>query len=102
VQEHIISENLEFYHDQGGLLTSKTKLIAALKNNICGKVTRELLKGSIEVIPSRIMALWRRAIMYFHVIIREIFDNDNFTIGKKENDSIDIGGLKKGAEFVSN
>ena len=51
MQEQIISEDLEFYHDQGGLLTSKTKLIAALKNNICGKVTRELLKGSIEVYP---------------------------------------------------
>jgi hypothetical protein len=33
------------------LLTSKKQLINALKNNICGKVTRELLKGSIEVYP---------------------------------------------------
>ena len=31
VQEQIISEDLEFYHDNSGLLTSKTKLIAALK-----------------------------------------------------------------------
>ncbi len=51
VQEQIFSEDLEFYHDEGGVLKSKTKLIAALKNNICGKVTRELLKGSIEVYP---------------------------------------------------
>jgi hypothetical protein len=51
VQEVLISEDLEFYHDRGGLLTSKTQLINALKNNICGKVTRELLKGSIEVYP---------------------------------------------------
>jgi len=51
VQEQLISEDLEFYHDRSGLLTSKTKLIEALKNNICGKVTRELLKGSIEVYP---------------------------------------------------
>ncbi|HEY9044935.1 MAG TPA: nuclear transport factor 2 family protein [Ohtaekwangia sp.] len=50
-QEELISEDLEFYHDQGGLMTSKTQLIAALKNNICGKVTRELLPGSIEVYP---------------------------------------------------
>src|ERR1700754_2139997 len=49
VQEQIFSEDLEFYHDAGGVLKSKTKLIEALKNNICGKVTRELLKGSIEV-----------------------------------------------------
>src|ERR1700754_4013358 len=46
--ELLISEDLEFYHDQGGLMTSKKALIEALKNNICGKVTRELQEGSIE------------------------------------------------------
>lgn len=51
VMEEIISEDLEFYHDQGGLLTSKKKLNEALKNNICGKVKRTLKKGSIEVYP---------------------------------------------------
>jgi hypothetical protein len=51
VQEQIISDDLEFYHDRGGVMTSKKALIEALKNNICGKVTRELLKGSIEVYP---------------------------------------------------
>lgn len=49
VMEELISEDLEFYHDQGGLMTSKQKLNEALKNNICGKVKRELKKGSIEV-----------------------------------------------------
>jgi ketosteroid isomerase-like protein len=49
VMEDLISEDLEFYHDRGGLMTSKQKLNEALKNNICGKVTRELKPGSIEV-----------------------------------------------------
>jgi len=49
VMEELINEDLEFYHDQGGLLTSKQKLNEALKNNICGKVKRVLKKGSIEV-----------------------------------------------------
>ena len=49
VMEALISEDLEFYHDQGGLLTSKQKLNEALKNNICGKVKRALKAGSIEV-----------------------------------------------------
>lgn len=53
VMEELISEDLEFYHDQGGLLTSKQKLNEALKANICGKVTRELKKGSIEVYEIR-------------------------------------------------
>jgi CubicO group peptidase (beta-lactamase class C family) len=45
------SENIEFYHDQGGLMTSKQGIIDATKRNICGKVTRELVKDSIEVYP---------------------------------------------------
>ncbi len=51
VMEEVISEDLEFYHDQGGLLTSKKKLNEALKTNICGKVTRSLKPGSLEVYP---------------------------------------------------
>ncbi len=45
------SDNIEFYHDQGGLLTSKQDIVSATQKNICGKVTRELVKGSIEVYP---------------------------------------------------
>ncbi len=51
MQEKIIADDVGFYHDQSGLQTSKKKLIDALKNNICGKVKRELLNGSIEVYP---------------------------------------------------
>ncbi len=51
VMENLISEDLEFYHDRGGLTTSKKDLLTGLKNNICGKVTRSLLPGSIEVYP---------------------------------------------------
>ncbi|HZH65277.1 MAG TPA: nuclear transport factor 2 family protein [Flavisolibacter sp.] len=51
VFEELISDDIEFYHDRGGLSTSKKDLILSLKNNICGKVTRQLLSGSIEVYP---------------------------------------------------
>jgi hypothetical protein len=51
VQQDLISEDLEFYHDIGGVMTSKKQLLEALQKNICGKVTRELLKGSLEVYP---------------------------------------------------
>jgi hypothetical protein len=47
--DSLISTDLEFYHDKGGLSTSKREIMEALKKNICGKVTRELLRGSIEV-----------------------------------------------------
>lgn len=48
-QAELISEDLEFYHDQGGLNTSKSDLLVAMEKNICGKVSRELVEGSIEV-----------------------------------------------------
>lgn len=45
------SEKIEFYHDKGGLMTSKSDIIEGTKKNVCGKVTRELVEGSIEVYP---------------------------------------------------
>lgn len=45
------SEDLEFYHDKGGLSTSKKEMVDATVRNVFGKVTRELLPGSIEVSP---------------------------------------------------
>lgn len=45
------SEDIEFYHDKGGLMTNKDSIIAATKKYICGKVTRVLVAGSIEVYP---------------------------------------------------
>ncbi|MFT5474918.1 MAG: hypothetical protein ACI8Y8_000245 [Planctomycetota bacterium] len=50
-QGSLLSEDLEFFHDQGGLTTSKADLLFAIEENICGKVTRELVPGSIEVHP---------------------------------------------------
>ena len=50
-QADIYDEDLEFFHDKGGLATSKSDILKSLENNICGKVTRTLIKGSIEVYP---------------------------------------------------
>ena len=45
-------ENLEFYHDQsGGGPMTREQLVAAIKQNICGKVHREVV--SIEVFPMK-------------------------------------------------
>jgi hypothetical protein len=51
LQANFYADDIEFYHDQGGLMTSKQELLDAIRKNICGKVTRELVKGSIEVYP---------------------------------------------------
>ncbi|MFO1186858.1 MAG: nuclear transport factor 2 family protein [Alphaproteobacteria bacterium] len=45
------SEDLEFYHDQTGLSRGRDGFIQAIKENVCGKVRRELVAGSIEVYP---------------------------------------------------
>ena len=50
-QASLYSEDLEFFHDKGGLSTSKQEILASIERNICGKVTRTLIEGSIEVYP---------------------------------------------------
>lgn len=45
------SDDIEFYHDQGGLSNSKKDILEGTKKYICGKVTRTLVPGSIEVYP---------------------------------------------------
>lgn len=50
-QASFYSDSIEFYHDQTGLSTSRQEILESTRKNICGKVTRELVKGSIEVYP---------------------------------------------------
>jgi ketosteroid isomerase-like protein len=50
-QASIYADKIEFFHDKGGLLNDKKELLKSLKENICNKVTRTLIKGSIEVYP---------------------------------------------------
>jgi hypothetical protein len=47
----LVSDDLEFYHDQTGLSVGKAPFIAAIQQNICGKVERTLVPGSMEVYP---------------------------------------------------
>ena len=52
---HIITAKKIVQHiehdDKAGLNRSKAAIVESTKRNICGKVTRELIKGSIEVYP---------------------------------------------------
>jgi hypothetical protein len=65
-QRSIFSDSLEFYHDKGGLSTSKSDIMEALQKNICGKVTRELVPGSIEVYPIKAFGAIEMGIHRFH------------------------------------
>jgi ketosteroid isomerase-like protein len=42
-------DDVEFYHDQGGVTLGKANLTDSVKKNICGKVTRELVPGTLQV-----------------------------------------------------
>lgn len=48
-QAKLMDEDLEFYHDMAGLATSKSSVLESIEKNICGKVTRSLVEGSMEV-----------------------------------------------------
>jgi ketosteroid isomerase-like protein len=47
----LLADDLEFYHDKTGLSRGRAALVEGVKNNICGKVTRELVPGTLEVYP---------------------------------------------------
>jgi hypothetical protein len=47
----MVVDDLEFYHDKTGLAEGKQIFLESIKKNICGKVTRELVVGSLEVYP---------------------------------------------------
>ena len=43
------ADDVEFYHDQGGATLGRAALTDSIKKNICGKVTRELVPGTLQV-----------------------------------------------------
>jgi hypothetical protein len=45
------ADDIEFYHDKGGLMRGKPALLEATKNNICGKTRRDVVPGTLEVHP---------------------------------------------------
>jgi ketosteroid isomerase-like protein len=47
----LLADDLEFYHDVTGFSPGRQSLVDGVKNNICGKVTRELVPGTLEVYP---------------------------------------------------
>jgi hypothetical protein len=46
-----VEDNLEFYHDKGGLAVGRDAFLTSTKTYVCGKVRRELLPDTLEVYP---------------------------------------------------
>ena len=49
----MVATDVEFYHDQSGLMRSRENVVAAVRKNICGKVRRELVEGSLQTFELR-------------------------------------------------
>jgi hypothetical protein len=49
----LAAEDLEFYHDQTGLSRGRHALVGAVRQNVCGKVRRDLAPGTLAVYPLR-------------------------------------------------
>ncbi len=46
-----VAGDVEFYHDQGGVTLGAKDLTESIRKNICGKVTRELVPGTLRIYP---------------------------------------------------
>jgi hypothetical protein len=64
--ETFFVDDVEFYHDQGGVTLGKKALTEAVKNNICGKVTRELVPGTLKVFPMKGYGMLETGVHRFH------------------------------------
>ena len=62
----MVADDLEFYHDQTGLAVGKAPFLAAIKENICGKVQRTLVPGSMEVYPLKGYGAVQLGVHRFH------------------------------------
>lgn len=47
----LYAPDVEFFHDLSGRILNHEQFIQAVKKNICGKVQRRLLPGTMEVYP---------------------------------------------------
>lgn len=62
----MVADDLEFYHDQSGLSVGKAPFLAAIKQNICGKVQRSLLAQTLEVYPLKGYGAVEMGVHRFH------------------------------------
>ena len=47
----LLAPDIEFYHDKGGLMLGRQPVVDAVQKNICGKVRREPIDGTLSAYP---------------------------------------------------
>ena len=45
------AEDVEFYHDTGGVTWSRQEMLANTEKHVCGNFSRELVAGTLKVFP---------------------------------------------------
>src|SRR5882724_3148129 len=88
-------ENVEFYHDQGGVTLGRAALTDSIKKNICGKVTRELVPGTLQVFYMKGYGAIEMGVHRFH------HPGHEDTEGVGEGQFIHLGQYKDGAWKVT-
>jgi len=53
LQKHAsyFASDVEFYHDTGGVTWTRQDMLANTEKNVCGKIRRELVPGTLKVFP---------------------------------------------------
>jgi hypothetical protein len=62
----MVDENLEFYHDQAGLMVGRQAFLDAVKHNTCGVMVRELVPGTLQVYPIKDYGAIEMGVHRFH------------------------------------
>jgi hypothetical protein len=62
----MVDENLEFYHDQAGLMLGRQVFLDSIKNNTCGVMIRELVPATLEVYPIKGYGAIEMGVHRFH------------------------------------
>jgi hypothetical protein len=62
----MVDENLEFYHDQGGLTLGRQAFLDSIKNNTCGVMIRELVPATFQVYPIKGYGAMELGVHRFH------------------------------------
>jgi hypothetical protein len=62
----LIDDNIEFFHDKAGNTFGRVALVQAIKDNICGKVRRELVPGTLQIYPMKGYGALELGVHRFH------------------------------------
>ncbi len=77
----LYAPDVEFYHDLNGRIMNREQFLAAVKRNICGKVQRKLVEGSLQAYPmAKVGALQLGEHCFFEVSQAECIQSGRFFI----------------------